>query len=153
MPRCWPSNVIRNPRCSRKRPPSINRVSGINRVVALVESRAPLASLEVFESSLTPDRLTRLRFADAVVRRLSHHSGFDRQVWQFPVILVPLGTPERPDSVVLRPIDSVDGMTARAVPMDRALLAEMTHELLQLDGIAAVFYDLTHKPPGTIEWE
>ncbi len=131
----------------------VNRVAGVNRVVALVESRAPLASLEVFESSLTPDRLTRLRFADAAVRRLSHHSGFDRQVWQFPVILVPLGTPERPDSIVLRPIDSVDGMTARAVPMDHALLAEMTHELLQLDGIAAVFYDLTHKPPGTIEWE
>lgn len=131
----------------------VNRIREVNRVVALVEGRAPLASLEVFESSLTPDRLARLRQADAAVRRLSHHSGFDRQVWQFPVILVPLGTPERPDSIVLRPIDSVDGMTARAVPMDRALLAEMTSELLQLDGIAAVFYDLTHKPPGTIEWE
>lgn len=131
----------------------INRLSGVNRAVALVESRAPLASLQVFASSLTPDRLARLRIADAAVRRLSHHSGYDRQVWQFPVILVPLGTPERPDSIVLRPIDSVDGMTARAVPMDRALLAEMTHELLQFDGIAAVFYDLTHKPPGTIEWE
>jgi GMP synthase (glutamine-hydrolysing) len=131
----------------------INRLSGVNRAVALVESRVPLASLEVFESSLTPDRLARLRTADAAVRRLSHHSGFDRQVWQFPVILVPLGTPDRPDSIVLRPIDSVDGMTARAVPMDRTLLAEMTHELLQLEGIAAVFYDLTHKPPGTIEWE
>jgi GMP synthase (glutamine-hydrolysing) len=131
----------------------INRLSGVNRAVALVESRGALASLEVSASSLTPDRLARLRMADAAVRRLSHTSGFDRKVWQFPVILVPLGTPDRPDSIVLRPIDSVDGMTARAVPMDRALLAEMTHELLQFDGIAAVFYDLTHKPPGTIEWE
>jgi GMP synthase (glutamine-hydrolysing) len=37
--------------------------------------------------------------------------------------------------------------------MDRALLESMTRELLAVDGICAVFYDLTHKPPGTIEWE
>jgi len=131
----------------------VNRLPEINRVVALVDSNAPLASLRSFESSLTPDRLARLRRADAAVRRLSHHSGFDRLVWQFPVILIPLGVPERTDSVVLRPIDSVDGMTARAVPMDRALLDEIARELLRMDGIAAVFYDLTHKPPATIEWE
>jgi GMP synthase (glutamine-hydrolysing) len=55
--------------------------------------------------------------------------------------------------VVLRPVDSVDGMTARSVPMEPALLEVMTKELLQIEGVCAVFYDLTHKPPGTIEWE
>jgi GMP synthase (glutamine-hydrolysing) len=60
---------------------------------------------------------------------------------------------EAPDSVVLRPIDSVDGMTAQSVPMRDDLLLRMTSEILALDGIAGVFYDLTHKPPGTIEWE
>ena len=64
---------------------------------------------------LTAERLDRLRRADAIVRKLSHESGFDQTVWQFPVVLIPLGTPQRPDSVVLRPVDSVDGMTARAV--------------------------------------
>jgi GMP synthase (glutamine-hydrolysing) len=131
----------------------INRLAGVNRVVALAGSHAPLASLEVSESGLTPERLARLRRADSIVRRLSEEHGFDRQVWQFPVILIPLGTAARPDSVVLRPVDSVDGMTARAVPMDAALLQEMTRQLLALDGVAAVLYDLTHKPPGTIEWE
>ena len=131
----------------------INRVAGINRVVALAGSHFPLESLEVSPATLTPDRLERLRLADATVRRLSHRSGFDRQIWQFPVILAPLGATGRPDAVVLRPVDSVDGMTARAVPMDPALLAEMTQELLALDGVSAVLYDLTHKPPGTIEWE
>ena len=87
------------------------------------------------------------------MRRLSHESDYDRRVWQFPVILIPLGTAEAPDSIVLRPVDSRDGMTARAVPMEPGLLGEMARELLGLDGIAAVFYDLTHKPPGTIEWE
>ncbi|HVX67212.1 MAG TPA: glutamine-hydrolyzing GMP synthase [Bryobacteraceae bacterium] len=131
----------------------INRTEGINRVVALVEGRDPLATLRVNESALTAERLARLRRADAVVRRLSRDSGFDARVWQFPVVLIPLGDAERPDSVVLRPIDSVDGMTARSVPMDPALLATMSHELLQIAGVAAVFYDLTHKPPATIEWE
>jgi GMP synthase (glutamine-hydrolysing) len=131
----------------------INRLAGVNRVVALAGSHAPLASLEVSESSLTPQRLARLRRADAVVRRLSEEHGFDRQIWQFPVILIPLGAAGRPDSVVLRPVDSVDGMTARAVPMEAALLQEMTRQLLALDGVAAILYDLTHKPPGTIEWE
>jgi GMP synthase (glutamine-hydrolysing) len=104
-------------------------------------------------SSLTADRLTRLRQADAVVRRLSHESGYDQKVWQFPVILIPLGTTENPDSIVLRPIDSVDGMTAEAVGMDNELLCAMCSGILQIAGIAGVFYDLTHKPPGTIEWE
>ena len=131
----------------------INRMAGINRVVALAASRAPLDSLRVRETTLTPERLARLRRADAIVRRLSHESGFDQRVWQFPVILIPLGSAGRPDSVALRPVDSVDGMTARSVPMEAELLAAMSAELLEIEGVCAVFYDLTHKPPGTIEWE
>ena len=51
--------------------------------------------MQVRACSLTAERMARLRRADAIVRRLSHESGFDRQVWQFPVILIPLGTAER----------------------------------------------------------
>ncbi len=131
----------------------INRTRDINRVVALAAAHAPLARLQVLPGTLSPDRLTRLRRADAIVRRLSRESGFDHLVWQFPVILLPLGTPELPDSVVLRPLDSVDGMTARSVEMDAALLRRMAGELLGVPGLCAVFYDLTHKPPATIEWE
>jgi GMP synthase (glutamine-hydrolysing) len=80
-------------------------------------------------------------------------SGFEGEVWQFPVILVPAGTPDLPDSVVLRPIHSVDGMTAQSVSMPEALLRGMSAEILEVEGVCAVFYDLTHKPPGTIEWE
>jgi GMP synthase (glutamine-hydrolysing) len=66
---------------------------------------------------------------------------------------MPLGTAERPDSVVLRPIDSVDGMTASVVRMPKDLLDEMVRELSAIPGVAGVFYDLTNKPPATIEWE
>ncbi len=131
----------------------INRVSEINRVAAVVASAAPVDALRTRRAYLTPDRLKRLRRADAIVREMSRDSGFDAKVWQFPVILVPLGTEERPDSIVLRPIDSVDGMTAQSVPMPEGLLKVMSQALLCEPGICAVLYDLTHKPPGTIEWE
>ena len=131
----------------------INRTPAINRVIAVAASHAPVSALQTSPAALCRIRLERLRRADAIVREITHRTGFDREVWQFPVILVPLGNPERPDSVVLRPIHSVDGMTARAVPLPPALLDEITRRLLGEPGICAVFVDLTHKPPGTIEWE
>ena len=130
-----------------------NTLRGVNRVIAPVETRAPIAGMQVHACSLEAERLARLRRADAVVRRLSHESGYDRQVWQFPVILIPLGKATHPDSIVLRPVDSVDGMTAQSVPMPGDLLRAIAAEILQLEGVAGVFYDLTNKPPGTIEWE
>jgi GMP synthase (glutamine-hydrolysing) len=131
----------------------INAISGVNRVIAPVETRVPVETMQVRACSLTAERLGRLRKADSIVRRLTHETGYDHQVWQFPVILIPLGSAESPDSVVLRPVDSVDGMTAQSVLMKAELRERISTELLHVPGIAGVFYDLTHKPPGTIEWE
>ncbi len=131
----------------------INRISGINRVIELVESKSPLEGLKVRSSSLSPERLERLRRADAIVRRLSADTGFEQTIWQFPVVLIPLGSDSDPDSIVLRPVDSVDGMTAQSAPIPVTLLGSITRELLSEPGLCCVFYDLTHKPPGTIEWE
>ena len=130
-----------------------NEMAEINRVISLVATRVPVEHMEVTRGFLTDPRLERLRQADAVVRRHCERSGFEAQVWQFPVVLIPAGDGHAPDSVVLRPIHSVDGMTAQVVLMPDSLLRAMATELLQIEGIAAVFYDLTHKPPGTIEWE
>ena len=131
----------------------INRIARVNRVVSLVGSHTPLSEMGVRAAALDRSRLDRLRKADAVVRSLSHDSGFDREIWQFPVVVIPAGTADRPDSVVLRPVHSIDGMTAQSVPIPPPLLASITRALLALDGICAVFHDLTHKPPATIEWE
>ena len=131
----------------------INCRADVNRIVVAVGACAPLAELRVAPAYLASARLDRLRRADAIVRKLSQESGFDRSIWQFPVVLIPLGAGARPDSIVLRPIDSVDGMTARAVRMPDDLLAKMARELMQVEGVAGVFYDLTNKPPATIEWE
>jgi GMP synthase (glutamine-hydrolysing) len=132
---------------------AINTNLRVNRVIGEVGHNAPVRTLAVKASAITPERMDRLRRADAVVRGLSHEAGFDKDVWQFPVVLIPLGTREMPDSVVLRPIHSVDGMTAQSVAMPEGLRGRMRDALLAIPGVAAVFYDLTHKPPGTIEWE
>jgi GMP synthase (glutamine-hydrolysing) len=134
-------------------PALTNSRADINRVVAVCGANAPLHSLQVFEAYITKERLDILRDADAIVRRFCLDSGFEEKVWQFPVVLLPVGTAERPESVVLRPVDSVDGMTADVVLLEPEALQVLTRQLLALPHIAAVFYDLTHKPPGTIEWE
>jgi GMP synthase (glutamine-hydrolysing) len=131
----------------------VNSSGEVNRVIALVDSVAPLAAMRVWKSSVTPTRIARLREADRIVREMSRASGFDREIWQFPVVLIPVGIEGRADSIVLRPVDSIDGMTAQSVSMDEEALAAMADRVLKVDGVAAVFYDLTHKPPATIEWE
>lgn len=132
----------------------INESDSFNRVVLEpVPGALSAADGKVRAASITAERLHRLREADAIVRRVCEESGFERDVWQFPVILIPYGSEAAPDSVVLRPIQSVDGMTAQSVGMPLGILEPLCRELLALPGIAAVFYDLTHKPPGTIEWE
>lgn len=131
----------------------VNRSRGINRVIAVVASREPMEKQRVFASSITHGRVDLLRRADGIVRQMSHESGFDAKVWQFPVILIPVGAGESRDAIVLRPIDSVDGMTADSVTMPDDLLRAMAAKILEIPEISAVYYDLTHKPPGTIEWE
>jgi GMP synthase (glutamine-hydrolysing) len=131
----------------------INRMDRINRVVARVWTADDIGKMQAFPANLTEERLDRLRRADALVRKWTHVSGFDDRVWQLPVVLIPFGLLDRRDSIVLRPIDSVDGMTASVVRMPDALLDEIVGELSKIPGVAGVFYDLTNKPPATIEWE
>ena len=130
-----------------------NRIAAINRVISLVRGKTPLEELRVRPGSLTGDRLEKLRHADAIVRRLSAAIGFEDTIWQFPVVLIPLGSSADPDSIVLRPVDSVDGMTAQSAPIPQPLLQSISEEILAQPGLCCVFYDLTNKPPGTIEWE
>ena len=54
------------------------------------------------------------------------------------MILIPLGTADAPDSIVLRPVESVDGMTAQSVTMPGDLLGRMCAEILTVEGIAGV---------------
>ena len=53
----------------------------------------------------------------------------------------------------MRPITSVDGMTAEVAQLDVEKVMELAGRIGALNGVDAVFYDLSHKPPSTIEWE
>jgi GMP synthase (glutamine-hydrolysing) len=134
-------------------PALTNKRCDINRVIAQCGTKAPLDTLSVFPATVTKLRLDTLRRADEIVRDFCLASGFEERVWQFPVVLIPFGTDQSRESVILRPINSVDGMTADVVLMDAPELARLTQQLLAMNEVCAVFYDLTHKPPGTIEWE
>ena len=129
-----------------------NAVPEINRVVYLLApARRPVQQLK--KGYLTQDRLDLLRQADDLVMAALEHHALMQEVTQMPTVLVPLSSDGVQESIVLRPISTDDFMTARFSQLPRAFVEEVVEGLLALQGIEAVFYDITHKPPGTVEWE
>lgn len=125
----------------------------INRVV--LAPGIPHFEKEFFYTKLTLDKAHAdiLREADAIVNQILYDELIHNEIWQMPVVLVPVGLRENSYGVVLRPVESTEAMTANFYQMNRSILAKITKELLELPQISLVMYDLTHKPPGTIEWE
>ena len=70
-----------------------------------------------------------------------------------PVVLLPLVNESGSECVVLRPISSQEAMTARFKPLKDSTLAAICEGAKKVDGVGDLFFDITHKPPGTIEWE
>ena len=129
-----------------------NRFPAINRVIYLLgPTPRPLQTLK--PGYLTRDRLDLLRRADAIAMAALERHGLMREVTQMPTVLLPLSSDGVQESVVLRPIATSDFMTARFCRLPLAFLDDVCERLLALAGIEAVFYDITHKPPGTVEWE
>jgi GMP synthase (glutamine-hydrolysing) len=126
-----------------------------SRVVALIstatEATAPL-SPAVLAATMSAERLETLREADAIVDRTMEEANLNATVWQFPVVLLPVTFGEG-ETVALRPVKSVDGMTANHAELPMAVVREIACRLLRLDGVGAVVYDVSDKPPATIEWE
>ena len=79
-------------------------------------------------------------------------SGLADEVWQFPVVLIPMRFNEG-ETIVLRPVNSVDGMTASFARLPLNVLHQIGNAIVSIGGIDAVFLDITDKPPATIEWE
>lgn len=124
-----------------------------NRVIYHLAGEGDLAGVSVSPGKyLTRQRVDLLREADWIARRRMERAGSVDAVWQFPVVLIPLSTGEG-ESVVLRPVNSVDGMTANFARLDPATLRSIAREIARVPGIDAVFLDVTDKPPATIEWE
>lgn len=129
-----------------------NAVRAVNRVVYLL-SPERLSDLRLKRSFLTRARLDMLREADYLAMDALVRAGLMAEVSQMPTVLLPLTTDGATECVVLRPITTPDFMTARFSELPWAVVRQMGEAILALDGVAAVFYDVTHKPPGTVEWE
>jgi len=67
-------------------------------------------------------------------------------------VLVPIGHTSH-ESIILRPVSSQEAMTAHFSRIPFNIVDEMRDALLTIKGIDYIFYDVTNKPPGTIEWE
>ena len=129
-----------------------NEVGQVNRVVYLLgPDKRPAQGLK--EGYLTRERLDVLRVADALVMEALERHGLMRVVTQMPTVLVPLSSDGVQESVVLRPISTDDFMTASFSRLSRDFIEDVVGKVLGVEGIEAVFYDVTHKPPGTVEWE
>lgn len=131
----------------------VNQNEEVNRAIWLVEPNK-IESLNVQHAYLTRERIALLQKADAVTNDFMARYNLSRAIWQFPTVLIPLSVNrESGESVVLRPVQSEEAMTANFYQMDLKILNELGAALMKIEGITAVFYDITNKPPGTIEWE
>ncbi|MFA5855315.1 MAG: glutamine-hydrolyzing GMP synthase [Candidatus Gracilibacteria bacterium] len=137
-------------------PQITNRFEELNRVLYLLNP-VQITSLSVTPGDLNPARTARLRQADKLARIWLKEIGAEREVWQMPTVLIPVAVNAPADaaaeSIVLRPIVSEEAMTASFARLPMEKVAELAARIMEDPTISAVFYDITNKPPATIEWE
>jgi GMP synthase (glutamine-hydrolysing) len=110
---------------------------------------------------ITKDKLVILRQADTIYLDEIRKAGLYDAIWQAFAVLLPvktvgvMGDDRTYDFVcALRAVTSTDGMTADSYPFEHAFLARTATRIVnEVKGINRVVYDVTSKPPGTIEWE
>jgi len=110
---------------------------------------------------VTKERLKTVRDADAVVIDEIRRAGIYNDLWQAFAVLLPvksvgvMGDKRTYQGVVVvRLVQSIDGMTAAWFPADPSLLSRISSRIVnEVEGVNRVVYDVTSKPPGTIEWE
>jgi GMP synthase (glutamine-hydrolysing) len=110
---------------------------------------------------VTRERADILRKADAIYLEELRKAGLYDQIWQAFAVLLPVNTvgvmgDERTyESVLaLRAVTSTDGMTADFYPFDMGFIGRVATRIInEVKGVNRVVYDITSKPPGTIEWE
>jgi GMP synthase (glutamine-hydrolysing) len=110
---------------------------------------------------VTPEKVAMLQHADAIVREELHRAGLDREIWQSFAVLPDIRSvgvmgDERTYAhpVIIRAVTSEDAMTADWARLPYDVMETMSSRIInEVAGVNRVAYDITSKPPGTIEWE
>ncbi len=110
---------------------------------------------------VTPERVAVLQEADAIAIEEIRKAGLYRNIWQAFVVLLPvrsvgvMGDERTYEHVAaVRAVDAIDGMTADWYPIPHDTLAVISNRIInEVRGINRVVYDISSKPPSTIEWE
>jgi GMP synthase (glutamine-hydrolysing) len=110
---------------------------------------------------ITPRRLTILRDVDALLLEKIKNGGYYRKLWQSFAVLLPIksvgimGDRRTYENIVaIRAVTSVDAMTADWAKLPHKLLGEISNAIInEIRGVNRVVYDISSKPPSTIEWE
>ncbi len=133
-------------------PEITNNIPQVNRVLRLIHGdEEKLLSSHLFKKNITKERLDLLREIDAIVNTIVEKDPEFKTIWQMPIILVPFGY-KSGESIVLRPVSSIEAMTVTFAKLKDETLSQIsTHSIFK--DIDFIFYDVTNKPPGTIEWE
>ena len=127
----------------------VNTHQTVNRVVFSPRTVAP-SELRLRVTFADKVQAERLRLVDALVReRMAEFT----EIWQLGIIALPLFDGDGRQVYVVRPVLSTDAMTADVFPIDWDLLEHIEDEARAFDGVGALWYDVTTKPPATIEWE
>jgi GMP synthase (glutamine-hydrolysing) len=111
--------------------------------------------------SITRKKIAKLQHADAILIEELHRFAIYNKIWQAFMVLLPvrsvgvMGDQRTYENVAaIRLVESVDGMTADWYPASAEFLKHVANRIVnEVKGINRVVYDLTSKPPGTIEWE
>ena len=111
--------------------------------------------------AVTPERITIVQEADKIILDEIKAAGLYKKIWQSFGVLLPvktvgvMGDSRTYENVVaLRAVTSTDGMTADWVPLPYELLGRISNRIInEVKGVNRVVYDISSKPPGTIEWE
>ncbi|HYU79054.1 MAG TPA: glutamine-hydrolyzing GMP synthase, partial [Vicinamibacterales bacterium] len=140
---------------------AVGRDLGIDREF-LIRQPFPGPGLAVrLLGALTRERLELLRRADAVVADEMRRSGWYERLWQSFAVLLPvqsvgvMGDARTYEyTVAIRAVESLDGMTADWARLPHDLLATISSRIVnEVRGVNRVVYDISSKPPSTIEWE
>jgi len=111
--------------------------------------------------AITRDRLEAVRESDAILREEFAREGLDKTVWQYFTVVPPVTSTgvrdgKRVDAwpVVIRAVNTRDAMSADIEELPWPLMRRLTERITsEVPGVNRVLYDLTPKPPATIEWE